>query len=248
MQLYFIRHGQSMNNAHWQEPGYKESPDPALTEAGIEQARLLGDFLEMSQLITEHNGWNVHNRHGFGLTRIYTSLMERAVHTAALIARRLSQIPFAAWMEIHESGGIFGRDGEMKLQGLPGKPRAWFEANVPELILPDSLDGAGWWNSRPQEKEEEAYQRAKRVWAELLVRHRDREGEPEQRVVFVSHGGFFMHLMCAMLDLPWRQASNGLKSWFLLNNCSISRFDINKEDVTICYLNRTDHLPDRLIT
>ena len=236
-----------MNNAHWQDPGYKESPDPALTEAGLEQASLLGDFLEKSQLITKTDDWDPHNRYGFGLTRIYTSLMERAVHTGQPTARKLN-IPFTAWTEIHESGGIFGRDGEIKLQGLPGKPRAWFEANVPELNLPSSLNGNGWWNCRPQEKEEEAYERAKRVWAELLVRHEDKEGEPEQRIAFVSHGGFFTHQVCAMLDLPRRQASNGLKSWFLLNNCSISRFDINKQDVTLCYMNRTDHLPDHLIT
>jgi 2,3-bisphosphoglycerate-dependent phosphoglycerate mutase len=248
MQFYFIRHGQSMNNAHWQEPNYKESPDPALTEAGIEQAQLLSEFLEKSQLLSQHNGWDPHNRHGFGLTHIYTSLMERAVYTAMPTARKLPRVSFAAWTEIHESGGIFGRDGEMKLQGLPGKPRAWFEENIPELNLPASLNGDGWWNCRPHEMEEEAYLRAKRVWAELLVRHGDKDGMPEQHVVFVSHGGFFTHLVCAILDLPWRQASNGLTSWFLLNNCSISRFDVNKQDVTICYLNRTDHLPDRLIT
>ena len=247
MQLYFIRHGQSMNNAHWQEPSYKESPDPALTEAGMEQAHLLGEFLEKSQLLTRTEGWDVHNRYGFGITHIYASLMERAVHTATPTARKLG-VPFAAWEEIHEEGGIFGRDGEMKLQGLPGKPRAWFEANVPEFTLPASLNGTGWWNCRPHETEEEAYQRAKRVWAELLVRHGDKDGQPAQRIVFVSHGGFFMHLMCAVLDLPWRQASNGLKSWFLLNNCSISRIDVYKEEVNICYMNRTDHLPDHLIT
>ena len=247
MQLYFIRHGQSMNNAHWQDPNYTESPDPALTDAGKEQAQLLGNFLEKMQALREHKDWDVHNRHGFGITHVYTSLMERAVHTAQPIARALN-VPFAAWTEIHESGGIFGRDGESKFQGLPGKPRAWYEANVPELVLPESLNGTGWWNSRPQEKEEEAYERAKLVWADLLIRHTDLEGQPPHRVIFVSHGGFFVHLVCAMLDLPWRQASNGLKSWFTLNNCSISRFDVYKGDVSICYLNRTDHLPDHLIT
>ena len=63
MQLYFIRHGQSMNNAHWQEPTYKESPDPALTETGIEQARLLADFLEKFQPLTQPEGWDVHHTH-----------------------------------------------------------------------------------------------------------------------------------------------------------------------------------------
>ena len=83
---------------------------------------------------------------------------------------------------------------------------------------------------------------------ELIARHRDQKGQPVQRVAFVSHGGFFMRLVCAMLKLPWRQASMGLRSWFLLNNCSISRFDIRKNEITVAYVNRTDHLPDHLIT
>jgi hypothetical protein len=39
-----------------------------------------------------------------------------------------------------------------------------------------------------------------------------------------------------------------LKSWFLLNNCSISRFDIRGNEITVAYINRTDFLPDHLIT
>jgi 2,3-bisphosphoglycerate-dependent phosphoglycerate mutase len=248
MQLYFIRHGQSINNARWNEPDYKESPDPVLTELGQQQAYIVGEYLENLQSITEHPGWNVHNRYGFGLTHIYTSLMERAAHTASFIARRLPTLPFAAWEDIHESGGIFGREGDMKLQGLPGKTRSYFEEYFPELNLPASLDGNGWWNSRTFETEEECQLRAQRVWAELLARHGDQEGEPEQRIVFVSHGGFFGHLVCAMLNMSCRQASNGLKSWFVLNNCSISRFDIRNCEVLISYLNRTDHLPAHLIT
>lgn len=247
MQLYFIRHGQSMNNAHWQDPNYQESPDPALTEIGQEQAQYLADFLEKSQPISQHPDWNPHNRRGFGLTHIYTSLMERAVYTAAPIVRKLG-LPFIAWIDIHESGGIFGRDGDAKLKGLPGKTRSYFEQYFPELALPASLDGFGWWRNRPFETEEQAHLRAGRVWAELLARHGDQEGQPEQRVAFVSHGGFFVHLISAMLDLPRRQASNGLKSWFLLSNCSISRFNIYKDELTICYLNHTNHLPNQLVT
>jgi hypothetical protein len=54
--------------------------------------------------------------------------------------------------------------------------------------------------------------------------------------------------MSAMLKLPWRQAAHGLRSWFVLNNCSISRFDIFGDELSIAYINRTDHLPDHLIT
>src|SRR5216117_1732958 len=106
MQLYFIRHGQSQNNANWNNPAFKESSDPALTDIGFEQALHLAEFLKKNQSITYHNGWNIQNRHGFGLTHIYTSLMERAISTAAPIAQALD-IPLLAWKEIHEEGGIF---------------------------------------------------------------------------------------------------------------------------------------------
>jgi len=248
MQLYFIRHGQSINNARWSEPNYTENPDPVLTEIGQQQAQIVGEYLGNLQQLIDHQGWNIHNRHGFGITHIYTSLMERAAHTASFIARQLPAIPFVAWEEIHESGGIFGREADIKLHGLPGRTRSFFEEYFPELSLPPGLNGTGWWNNRPFETDEECQLRAQRVWAELLARHSSRDGEPEQRVVFVSHGGFFGHLVCAMLNMPWRQASNGLKSWFVLNNCSISRFDIRQGEVLISYLNRTDHLPTDLIT
>lgn len=172
--------------------------------------------------------------------------MERAVHTAAPTARALG-IPFSAWPEIHESGGIFGRDNGTKLKDLPGKSRTYFEENFPELTLPDHLDGQGWWN-RPFETEEECHQRAERFLSDLITRHGDRDRQPEQRIAIVSHGGFFVHLMFVIFNTPWRQAALGQQSWFMMNNCAISRFDLRAGEINIAYLNRTDHLPDHLIT
>ena len=235
MQLYFIRHGQSINNANWDTPNYTESADPWLTEIGKEQAQTLADYLEK-------------NQRDINFTHIYASLMHRAAHTASHTARRLPQIPFAAWIDIHESGGIYGREGELKLKGLPGNPRSFFEEHYPELTLPADLDHTGWWQERPQETVDGSRQRAERVWAELLSLHGDQDGRPEHRVAFVSHGEFFIHLMCAILNLPFRSASHGLKSWFLLNNCSLSRIDVRGENVIVCYFNRTDYLPSHLIT
>jgi 2,3-bisphosphoglycerate-dependent phosphoglycerate mutase len=246
MELYFIRHGQSVNNANWSNADYEESPDPALTESGYEQARLLADFLKKNQTITNDKDWNVQNRYGFGLTHIYTSLMERAAFTAAPIAQALD-IPLIAWKEIHEEGGIYSRGDKSNVQGLSGRPRSFFMDNFRTLTLPDDLDETGWWN-RPFEANEERQPRADQVFAELLTRHRDQEGQSEHRVAFVSHGGFFMRLVCTMLKLSWRQAALGLRSWFVLNNCSISRFDIVENEFNIAYINRTDHLPDHLIT
>jgi len=246
MELYFIRHGQSLNNANWNNPEYEENPDPPLTEIGHEQARLLADFLKKNQTITDEKEWNIQNRYGFGFTHIYTSLMERAAFTAAPTAQALD-IPLIAWKEIHEEGGIYSRDDKSNIRGLSGRPRSFFMQNFRALALPDDLDETGWWN-RSIETEEERQPRADQVFTELLARHRGQKGRPLHRVALVSHGGFFMRLMCAMLQLPWRQAAHGLKSWFVLNNCSISRFDIFGDELSIAYLNRTDHLPAHLIT
>ena len=246
MEFYFIRHGQSQNNANWNIPDYQENPDPSLTELGHEQARLLAEFLKKNQTITNDKVWNIQNRYGFGLTHIYTSLMERAVYTAAPLAQALD-IPLTTWKEIHEEGGIYSREENANRLGLPGRPRSFFSQNFPTLTLPEDLDETGWWN-RPFEAEEERQPRADQVFADLVARHRDQEGQPEHRVALVSHGGFFMRLVSAMLKLPFQQAALGLKSWILLNNCSISRFDIHKQEINIAYINRVDFLPDHLIT
>ncbi|MBK8781758.1 MAG: histidine phosphatase family protein [Anaerolineales bacterium] len=247
MQLYFIRHGQSINNANTRNPDYKENPDPYLTEIGLEQAEYLAKYLKEKQEIVEHENWNIQNQYGFGLTHIYASLMERASMTAAPTARALGNVPFTAWTEIHEEGGIYAREKEEEHIGLSGRPRSFFEKKIPELKLPDELNESGWWN-RPFETEEERQPRADKVLTELIERHGDKEGQPEERIAFVSHGGFFVRLLSAMLQLPWRQGALGMSSWFLLNNCSISRFDIRKNNIMVSYLNRVDHLPSHLVT
>jgi broad specificity phosphatase PhoE len=247
MELYFIRHGQSINNAGWNNPEYKEHPDPYLTEIGIQQAEYLAKYLKEKQHVTNDKAWNIQNQYGFGFTQIYTSLMERAATTAAPTVRALGTVPFSAWIEIHEEGGIYSREEQDDLKGLSGKPRSFFEKNFPELKLPDSYDESGWWN-RSFESDEERQLRADKVLADLIARHGDQEGQPEQRIAFVSHGGFFVRLLSSMLKLPWRQAAFEMKSWFFINNCSISRFDIRKDEILISYINRTDHLPAHLIS
>ena len=247
MQLYFIRHGQSINNANTENKDYQEHSDPYLTEIGKQQAQLLAQYLKEKQTITDPETWNQQNQFGYGFTHIYSSLMERAAETAAYTARALGNIPFEAWVEIHEEGGIYAREKEEEHRGLPGKPRSFFEKNFPELKLPDDLDESGWWN-RPFESEEERQPRADKVLAELLEKHGDKEGQPEERIAFISHGGFFVRLVSAMLKLPWRQGAHDMRSWFFLNNCSISRIDIRKSNIMITYLNRVDHLPAHLVT
>jgi 2,3-bisphosphoglycerate-dependent phosphoglycerate mutase len=246
MQLYFIRHGESVNNANWTDPNYVENPDPYLTEKGLAQAEQLAQHLKSQQPITADKAWNVQNHYGYGLTRIYASLMERAAMTAVFTVRALGDVPFSAWVDIHEAGGIYARKKEENKAGLSGKPRSYFEKHLPEMKLPADYGEDGWWN-RPFESDAERDARAERVFSELLSRHGDRENQPEERIAFFSHGEFFVRLMGAMLKLPYKQGAYNMKSWFLLNNCSISRFDIHADRITIMYLNRTDHLPAQLV-
>lgn len=247
MELYFIRHGQSENNANLELDGAQDVPDPELTETGRAQAARLSRFLRDSQARRPDTQKNTQNQNGFGLTHIYTSLMVRAVNTAMPAAKALG-LPLVAWPEIHETGGIFSREDGDEMKGLPGKTRSYFQTHYPDLILPDWVDESGWWN-RPFEASEVRQQRAGRVWADLLDYHGDRPGRDEHRVALVSHGGFFMHLFTSALgiEMPTRQ-STWHEYWFLMNNCAISRLDIKNGQVLISYVNRNDFMPGDLIT
>ncbi len=225
MQFYFIRHGQSENNALWLRTGSEEgrSDDPGLTDLGRRQAEALARFLLTA---------------GLGITHLYTSLMIRAVATGAILAESLD-LPLLAWEDLHEVGGIYLEDkttGERV--GRAGGNRAYFAAHYPRLVLPESVTEAGWWN-RPFEERELRPARARRFWAELKARH----GPTDDRVAVVGHGGFYNHLLATLLDMPTREGY-----WFVLHNTGISRLDFHSQGVDLVYLNRTDHLPPGWLT
>jgi len=240
MQLYFIRHGQSTNNQLWMRTGGNDGrcEDPELTQAGRQQASVVARYLGREPSSTSTPEFDNHNIGGFGITHLYCSLMVRAVATGTAISQALD-LPLVVWEDIHEGGGIYLDDHETGERiGRPGKNRAYFEGHFPELILPESLDGDGWWN-RPFEDRDQRYARARRFLDELAKRH----GGTEDRVAVVSHGGFYNYLLAELLELPQR---NGY--WFSLNNAAITRVDFRTEDVGLVYLNRVDFLPQDLIT
>ena len=240
MQLYFIRHAQSTNNALWAQNGSSDyrNEDPELTEIGRQQAVLLADFLSRGY----RKGGGVceqDSQDGFQITHLYTSLMVRAVETGVLISRTIG-IPPVAWEDVHEEGGIYLEDeASGELVGLAGKSRAYFREHYPELVLPEQMNDSGWWNQRPFEEDEARRRRAKRFLADLLVRH----GDTPDRVAIVSHGGFYNLFIHTILERP---ARNGL--WFTMYNTGISRLDIEEHGSSLVYHNRIDFLPRDLIT
>jgi len=247
MRLYIIRHAQSANNALWANSGTSagRSSDPLLTETGRQQAQHLADLLSRSEPGAQTDPWDITDRHGFTITHLYTSLMQRAVLTATAVAQALD-LPLVAWPELHEAGGIFMEDIEAGHRiGLPGPNRAFFEAEYPHLKLPDSLKDNGWWN-RAYESQDEVRVRAGRVAQELFNRH----GGSDDRVALVTHGAFSHYLLSLLLDrtVPQSEDRGPLYPWLMLSNTGITCLNFADRYATLYYTNRLDHLPKDLIT
>ena len=240
MDLYFIRHGQSTNNALWTENQSREgrSEDPELTTVGERQSALLACFLSRDAPTEEVPAYDHKNMGGFGITHLYCSPMIRAIDTAMYVAKALHLRP-KAWRDVHEVGGIFLQDIETgEPVGLPGRTRAYFRDRYPELVLSDELHRDGWW-TRPFEAREERRGRAERVLERLMERH----GGTDDRIALVSHAGFYSYLMGAILGLP---EPDGY--FFVMDNAAVTRLQFEDGRMLVVYTNRTDFLPNELIT
>jgi 2,3-bisphosphoglycerate-dependent phosphoglycerate mutase len=239
MQLYFVRHAQSTNNALWASTGSDQgrNEDPELTELGKRQARRVAEFLRSDGLGTGLGEDDIKNVGGFRISHLYSSLMLRAVQTGHAISEALG-LPLHPWVDIHETGGMFLEDpitGE--LAGKPGMSRGYFAQHYPRLVA-DTVNESGWWG-RAFEAYEERRPRAERFLRELMERH----GGTDHRVAIVSHGGFYNYLMACILNIADKE-----NYWFAINNTAITRVDFQDGHKTIAYMNRTDHLPLEWIT
>ena len=237
MQLYFIRHGQSVNNLVWDQIGRSDNrvADPELTHYGRQQAQAIANFLAQSDWskAATHEA-SLYNVDGFAFSHLYVSPMIRCMDTAAPIVEAMDLEP-VMWIDIHEQGGSCLRNKSTReLEGLPGTNRAFFEARYPQTVLPPTLDEKGWWN-KPAEDWTRCYARAGKVLKELLAKH----GQREDKVALVSHGAFYNALMRNILGMPVEA-----KYWFTLNNTGLTRIDFHHgEETRLPYLNRVDFLP-----
>lgn len=239
MQLYYIRHAQSTNNALYSNTGAYDgrNEDPELTELGLRQARALADFLAHGD--PKNTGKNAQQPEGLRITQIYTSLMVRAVATGIIVAKTLD-LPLTGMLDLHEQGGIFLEDEKTgQVQRLAGKDRAWFRQHYPALTLPETMTETGWWNFRPREEHPESRQRAARLIKTLLEQY----GKTDEHVALISHGGFYNDILATLLKLP---KEGGW--WFTLNNAAITRIDFQEELLELVYQNRMDYLSGDMIT
>jgi broad specificity phosphatase PhoE len=238
MQLYFIRHAES-SNSRLREEGrtqQQREADPRLTARGQRQATALSAFLAAHQEAS--SALDLQNTAGFGIQRVYSSLMLRGLSTADRLAEALG-LPIAAAEDSYEEGGLWSYDastGERTTQ--LGPTREQLVERFPRLVFDTPLRSQSLWPTS-YERPDEAFLRAARLVAYLRVAH---SGEDE-RIALVSHGRFFDSFLRAALRIP---PSPALLFW--LNNASLSRIDFCGSDARLVYSNRVSHLCPDLIS
>jgi len=235
MRVLLIRHGESENNRIHADTGSwaGRSPDPELTALGRRQADKLAESLAA--------------RPGGRPDVLLTSLMRRAVATAAPLARSLD-LPVHGHPLLHEVGGIFdGADEGPHARGtaLPGSPASVLLEISPHLVLPSDADETGW-HRRPFEPPLGAWERA----CEVVDGLRAEFGDSEQVVGLVTHAWFTQYLLHALLG--WAPGESGrLSAWLVINNTGHTYVELEPGadwPPALVWLNRHDHLDEDELT
>lgn len=235
MRLLLIRHGESENNRIHADTGSwaGRSPDPELTPLGHTQAGKLAGFFAEQRLPCPDV--------------LFTSLMRRAVATAAPVARALD-LPLQGHPLLHEVGGVFeGEDEGPHVSGTPhpGSPASALLELSPHLVLPSEADETGW-HRRPFEPPLGAWQRACEVVGQL----RELYGDSEQLIGVVSHAWFTQYLLHALLG--WEPGHEGrLSAWLVVNNTGHTLIETEPGSgwpPALVWLNRHDHLDEDEVT
>jgi 2,3-bisphosphoglycerate-dependent phosphoglycerate mutase len=249
MQLYFVRHAQSTNNARWESGEFTDNPrlsDPPLTAKGLKQAQLVAEELSKHKPDIMTHFLDQQNHKGYGITHVYCSLMERAIQTGSVIAQRLG-VPLTGIPDSHEVGGIYLErlvDNELVISMEYGLSPAYLQATYPFLRLEHKINEKGWWRGGKENRDLVA-ERAARVIDFIRYRH----GETDDRVVLITHGGFFNYLFRALCRCEMNLVADSRYPYrFMYNNCGISRFDMPDEMAQFIYHNKTDFLPADMIT
>ncbi len=222
MRVILIRHGESQNNRIFAETGGEagRSPDPGLTDLGHAQAVALAGAVDLLP-------WRP--------THVYSSLMLRALQTAAPLADALN-LPLLARTDIHEGGGPNDRDADGAWVTHPGSPRDVLAAVSPRVVLPPEAGPDGWYPG-PLEEPDGLGPRAAQAVASLLEEHSD-----DDVIAVVTHGWFSQHLVRTFLGIPsmtgWIEIKNtGLT---LLHNDSVTFED---GEVALWIAERINWLP-----
>jgi 2,3-bisphosphoglycerate-dependent phosphoglycerate mutase len=224
MRFLLIRHGQSTNNALWDETGddIGRVVDSPLTPLGEAQANALAAYATCPGL-------------PWALTHLYASPMARAVQTAAPLAEALD-LPLLLSQDLFEVGGpydVLTDTGEQVSH--PGSGRSVIAALSERLHLPDWLTEEGWWRGEVEREREVYAARADRLIQALRETH-----DRDDVVGLVSHGWFGNVLLGRLLGIEEMSGA------FELANTSMSLLEDTEDgvpwDVTAIRINWLPHL------
>ena len=191
MELYIVRHGQSLGNAG------SAADDPALTETGFEQARLTGEALK-----------NVR------FDKVYTSHLTRAVQTAAaILTAQNAETTMEILPELAECGSeshiaeeaaLRALYPRMEIRGLTSRPFADDAARAAWCLQTCVYDNAYTGELPVTGQTSEGEQR-----------------ENSKNVLIVCHGTFTAHLIGQMIHFPFDKnvvisQYNACVNWFQL--------------------------------
>jgi broad specificity phosphatase PhoE len=123
--------------------------------------------------------------------------------------------------------------------GRPGMSRAEILAEFPGYQFESgndgpTLDGQGWWRSRPYESEPLASQRA----ARLLMWTQAEFAATDHRVAYVMHGDFQLLFLSQFHSLPL----------VLALNASVTRVRVSTGAAELVDFNSVEHMADHMIT
>lgn len=229
MRFVVIRHGQSANNLLYEQTGGSvgRHHDPGLTDLGHTQAARLAQVAADGVL-----PWRI--------TQIHTSLMTRAVQTAAPVADALD-LPLHGHLDAYEIGGPFVEDDDGVRTAHPGAAADALQAVSDRLLLPATIEADGWFPGPFEDGEHLAATRAQRLVAGLREQHDDQDV-----IALVTHGAFFQHLFRAFLEIET------MTGWVVKHNTALSLFadepHTGGATVTAHRIDWMPHLSDDLIS
>lgn len=223
MRVLLIRHAQSSNNPLEGSPDFARHhlPDPPLTSLGHGQAARFADWAATDSVCR-------------GITHLYSSLMTRAVQTAAPLARTLG-LPVYGFADACECGGLStGPAGGFA--PVVGRDHASLLSDCPALVWPAELSGQPWNGGCEPWDVVQFARRAERVVARLL------DGADDAAVVaLVTHHDFAQFLLAELLKLSPTDSHGPI---FRLDNTGSALVELaaDGQPRTLHWLNRRPHL------
>ena len=201
MRLLLIRHGETAHNAGQMALGREDVP---LNERGVEQADLLGDSLASE-----------------AITAIYSSPLQRAMATAAPLAKSLD-------LTVEIEDGLIEMDvGEVENQTFaelaerfPDFLREWRSERVADLCMPGG---------------ESLRQVQERAWSAIQTIRND---HADQTVAVVTHNFVILTLLCRVMGIDlshFRRVRQDL--------AAVSEIRMDAEQAVVLRMNDRCHLP-----